>query len=181
VAKYTVCNKGFTLVEILIALVILSVGLLGLAALQMSSLKLLSDSYYRSIAVIQANDMRDRMRANNPMVKLGVSSPYNLKCESTGCVVKESQHPNCFTTGCTPEEMAREDIYEWLQNLSNLLPSGIGTVCVDSSPDDGKSNDYSCDNVVNTVGSPIFSIKIFWRERKNDNKPYHKYIGSFSL
>lgn len=182
-AKRTADNRGFTLLEVMITLIVFAVGLLGVAGLQMMSLRLISDSYYRTIAAIQVNDMIDRMRANNPMVRLGIDSPYNLNCTNIDCSLKEVHHPTCFTTGCTPKEMAEEDIYEWLYNISELLPSGKGIVCIDSSPKDGKVSDFTCDNIINTAGSPIFAIKVFWMERKdaNNTNNYHRQVNSFSL
>lgn len=56
--------KGFTLVEVLVALLILSIGLLGLAGLQAGGLRSNHSAYLRSQAVMLAHDMADRMRSN---------------------------------------------------------------------------------------------------------------------
>ena len=64
-------QKGFSLVEILVALLILSIGLLGLAALQTTSLKFNTDSYMRTQATYFVYDIIDRMRANSDSVVAG--------------------------------------------------------------------------------------------------------------
>ena len=57
-------NTGFTLIEVLIAMIILAVGLLGLAGLQATSLRNNQSAYNRSVATQLAYDIADRMRAN---------------------------------------------------------------------------------------------------------------------
>ena len=96
-------QHGFTLLEVLIAVVILSVGLLGLAALQATSLKSNHASLTRSQIAILSYDMVDRMRANMPAVRLG---DYDLPTSR--------QNANCTTlSGCIPTEMADHDYFEW--------------------------------------------------------------------
>ena len=68
-------HTGFTLMEVLIAVLILSIGLLGLASLQANGLRSNFSSYARSQAVILANDMADRMRAN---LTEAVAGTYNV-------------------------------------------------------------------------------------------------------
>lgn len=171
-------QKGFSLVEVLVTLVIFTVGLLGIIKLQLVGLNLASDSYYRTVAAIQANDMIDRMRANHAETSLGTGSAYNNN--ATGV-----SHSSCYdTTGCSVKELAEQDLYEWSQNIAAKLPSGKGIVCIDSTPTDGNNNNFQCDNVINNSTAPIFAIKIIWYERKNSGASqggYHQYSVSFSL
>lgn len=116
-SKTTQC--GFTLLEILISLLVLSVGLLGLAGLQLNGLRNNQDSYYLSQAMAQAYDMADRMRANMTGYNSGAynSIPVTIPAD-----------PNCITTGCTSAQMATYDAYQWNTANSQLLPNGQGTV-----------------------------------------------------
>ena len=57
-------QRGTTLIEVLIALIVLSIGLLGLALLQVTSVQSNHSAYYRSQATVLAHDLADRMRAN---------------------------------------------------------------------------------------------------------------------
>src|SRR5690606_37489064 len=63
---------GFTLIEVLVALIVLSIGLLGLAALQIQSIKHNTDAYFRTQATLLAYDIIDRMRANSAAVSAGI-------------------------------------------------------------------------------------------------------------
>src|SRR5690606_3260878 len=64
-------QHGFSLIEVLVALLVLSVGLLGLAMLQIEGLKHNTDAYYRTQATVLAYDIIDRMRANSDAAKNG--------------------------------------------------------------------------------------------------------------
>lgn len=190
-------SKGFTLLEVLVAILVLSIGLLGLAGLQVLSLKLTADSMLRTIAALQANDMIDRMRTNITATTLGVSSPYNNPSgSSTGnpnCLGMNSSG-NYINTTCTSTQMALEDFYEWNATLSGAsatgwqpaipatLPQGSGIVCIDSTPYDGTPSAPACDNIVAVPGKPIFAIKIFWIERTGPNPGTPQmYVATLSL
>jgi len=72
-------HKGFTLIEVLVSMIVLAIGLLGLAGLQMSSLRNNLSAYHRSQATQLAYDMADRMRTNIADAKLGLTSVYSVK------------------------------------------------------------------------------------------------------
>lgn len=102
-------QKGFTLLEVLVAMLILSIGLLGLAGLMASSLRNNHSAYYRSQATWLAYDVIDRMRTNRPnaaayVVGIGAAS---------GAV-----------------GMAGTDITDWKAMIANTLPEGDGSVAV---------------------------------------------------
>lgn len=111
-------QSGFTLLEILITILIMTIGLLGLAGLQVVALRSNNTSYLRSQAVIQAYDMADRMRANLPGV---VAGAYNA-------ISGTPTAQDCESSTCTPAQMATYDARQW--NIANaaLFPSGQGTV-----------------------------------------------------
>ena len=69
--KKTKHLSGFTLLEVMIALLVLSIGLLGIAALQANSLKVNHGAYQRSQAIFLAYDMMDRLRANRTAALAG--------------------------------------------------------------------------------------------------------------
>ena len=110
-------GRGFTLVEALVALVVLSIGLLGVAALQFTSLKANHGSATRTQAVYLAYDIIDRMRTN-PMAVSG--GEYQLGFDDT-------------PSGTT---IAKKDLISWRQNVTTALPGGsvaaTGSVNVDA-------------------------------------------------
>jgi len=116
-------HRGFALVEVLVTVVVLSVGLLGLAGLQVTGQRNNHSAYLRSQAVFLAYDMVDRMRANMKGVTAG---NYNN-------ISGIPSNPGCITTGCTPAQMAQYDAYQWNTQMAQQLPSGQGTVTVAGS------------------------------------------------
>ena len=166
-------NNGFTLVEILITVLILSIGLLGLAGLQVSSMKSNHSSYLRSQATIMAYDMIDRMRANQKAVTdtdyvanttYTVTAPTTTPPNPYYTVDGTAETGTCTTTGgCTTTQMAKTDITQWRVGLATQLPGGVGVICLDTSPDDG-----------NTLAAPecsnsgtIYAIKIWWSDERD--------------
>ena len=113
-------NAGFTMIEVLITMVILPVGLLGLAGMQANGLKSNHLAYTRSQATLLAYDMGDRMRANMAGVTAG---NYNSLSGIPGV-------QDCEGAECTPAEMATYDYANWDYALDDKLPSGQGTVAV---------------------------------------------------
>ena len=117
----TTNNRGFTLLEVLIAVVVLSIGLLGIAGLQSFGQQSNHSSYLRSQATALANDMIDRMRANRAGVQNG---DYNA-VDTTASTYSD---PGCEGATCSSSEMAQYDMYDWQQELATQLPTGNGTV-----------------------------------------------------
>lgn len=101
-------QQGFTLLEVLVAVLILALGLMGLGGLMASSLKNNQSSYQRSIATWLAYDIVDSMRANQANL-----SSYNLALSGSA--------PGGSTT-------AALDLQNWRANLANGLPAGTGSV-----------------------------------------------------
>jgi type IV pilus assembly protein PilV len=151
---------GFTLLEILIAIVIFSIGLLGIAGLQVAGMRFTHGSQLRSIAVAQAESMSDLMRANEFGVQSGY---YNVQDD-----MPTSAAPDCATALCDSQQRATYDLVAWnvhtdgapLQSNEDVLPSGAGVVCRDSTPNDGDSTAWACDNA-----GEVYAIKIQWVER----------------
>jgi type IV pilus assembly protein PilV len=112
-------QSGFTLLEVMIALVIFSIGLLGLAGLQAGGLRSNTQAQLRTIATIQAYDMAERIRSNPRGVEDG---NYNAFDDTTPTA------SDCISNTCTATQMATYDYYEWELNTQNVLPSGHGTV-----------------------------------------------------
>src|SRR5690606_35627926 len=104
--------RGFTLLEVLIALLIFSLGLLGLAGLMVVSVKTNQSAYLRTQASFLAQSMADRMRAN-----IAVIDQY----ETTYDVDTEGD-PTCIDTACDPTELAANDRLVWSRQLVTLMP-----------------------------------------------------------
>lgn len=101
---------GFTLIEVLVTVVVLAIGLLGLAGLQATALSFNSTAYQRSQATNLAYDIIDRMRANATAARNG---QYDVNFGFA--------NPGAGT-------LAQRDLGEWRQAMINTLPSGTGSI-----------------------------------------------------
>ncbi len=113
-------QHGFTLVEVMVAMVIFSVGLLGLAGLQSLGMQNNQTAYFRTVAIQQAYNMADRMRNNITAVNAGSYSALDTNIPVLGT--------NCITSACAPAALASFDHYEWNTNNAAELPEGRGSV-----------------------------------------------------
>jgi len=116
-------QKGFTLVEVLVALVVMSVGMLGIAALYLEGLRAGRTALYRTTAITLAADMADRIRANR---NAGLAYAGTGPGADGGCV----NGP----VDCTAAELAADDWLDWSSRLTTQLPDGAsGEVTVDAA------------------------------------------------
>ncbi|HFD11851.1 MAG TPA: type IV pilus modification protein PilV [Crenotrichaceae bacterium] len=161
--------NGFTLIEIMVSIVVISIGLLGLSKLQLTSLRYNQDAYQRSIATQLAYDIGNRMRANKSAV---LSGAYNLPTAT--------RVSSCLSTSaCTPAQMASNDVYEWLSrssptSVANQLPNSSATICIDSTPEDGVPGTHACDG----LGSQ-YAIKIWWSN--DDGATNFRFVTSIQV
>ena len=142
--------RGSFMLEAMIAVIIISLGFLGFARLEIGGLASANSGLLRSNAVYLSYQMTDRMRSNLPAVTTGA---YNA-------LTGTPTDPGCVSTSCTPAQMAQNDYYEWNQEAAALLPSGVAIVCHDSTPDDGTPGSPDCDGL-----GDAFTVKIFWSEK----------------
>ncbi len=125
---------GFTLIEVLVALVIMSVGMLGIAGLYVHSMQAGRTSILHHNAVTLAGDIADRIRANPT-----AAAAYTAVGADNNCVLGGID--------CTPAEMAANDIFTWDQQAVDTLPTGTVTIVFD-----------------NGVAPPEYEITVAWEE-----------------
>ncbi len=144
-------QKGFTLLEVLIALLVLSIGLLGLAGLEIFGLKYNFQSYERTQATMLISEMADRMRANPIGV---IAGNYDAIALDSNPVAGA---PNCAVVICDSTGIADYDVDQWKRSLSapKMLTQGRGSVT----------------RLATTLstGTPIFlfEIRVDWTEDVN--------------
>lgn len=127
-------KNGFSLVEVLIALVIMSVGMLGIAGLYVQSMQAGRTSTFRHNAVMLAGDVADRIRANPGAAAAYAGGGGNNNCVNGG-------------VDCDEAQMAAHDIFLWDQQATDSLPNGDVVVLFD-----------------NSVVPPLYTITISWDE-----------------
>lgn len=129
-------SRGMTLIEVLVTLVIISVGLLGVAALQLTTVRNNYDAFVRSQAAVLASDILDRIRANRAAAMTGAGA-YNT---DFGDVTS------------TTNPAATADMTQWKAMLNAQLPNGDGSIVTNTV------------NVAG-VDRRIVTITIRWGER----------------
>ena len=127
-------NRGFTLLEILIALLIISVGLLGVATLQVRGQQINFVSYYRTQATFLADDIMDRMQVNF----IEASAGNYILDELSDCPNDGNLSNDCDTGNCTTDELKDYDLANWCFALKNTLPMADAIITWSPAP----ANEY---------------------------------------
>lgn len=150
-------ENGFSLIEVLIALIIVSVGFLATARMQIEGLRGSQGAYFNSQANFMVREMTDRMRANPEGIQDG---HYNALVTSAGAA---TSLPSCISseTVCTPAQIADADLAFWSRYLHpsgqtssdfvSLLPSGDTITAAGNVSADGATG--------------VFTVSVSWSER----------------
>lgn len=150
-------QRGATLIEIMVSILVMAIGLLGLASLQVNAMKFQKTASQRSEATQAAYDLGERMRSNWVMG----TNPANIAADRTAneakytfndeyLVSSSAAHTppnNCKTATCSTAQIAANDIQEWLRSLQRRLIGGTGVIVP----------------VAGGVGS-TFDVTVMWRE-----------------
>ncbi|HJP99001.1 MAG TPA: type IV pilus modification protein PilV [Rhodanobacteraceae bacterium] len=118
-------ERGFTMLEVLIAVLVFSLGMLGLAGLLIFAIQSNHVAYLRTQATFLAHNMAARMSANQVgLWGNGTTSDYNVTAiDPVGTPV-----PTCAAPGCSPADLATRDIAAWSQQLHTFLPNAAATI-----------------------------------------------------
>ncbi|CAG1021055.1 hypothetical protein DOJK_00751 [Patescibacteria group bacterium] len=155
-------HTGFTLIEVLIAMLVLAIGLLGLATLQTYSLRANLSAYTRGQATQLLYDMSDRMRANTAAAKASTSTTgylitnTNTDTRTASATINTSTEPCRLTTNttCDAAALAKYDLIEWKTAVASTLPMGIACITSNANNevftlyitwDDNRSGDVKTD------------------------------------
>ncbi len=125
---------GFGLIESLVALLVISVGMIGIAGLYGQGLRASGTALYRTIGVNLAADMADRIRANRRGNAAYGGAAANGNCDAGG------------HTDCTSAAMAAHDLWAWQAQVRAQLPNGAGVV------------HYA------GTAPPTYTIRVAWQE-----------------
>lgn len=144
---------GSSMIEILVAVFVLAAGLLGLASLQIVSLKNINNAQFHTLATNYAYDMGERMRSNQEAVFAGNYDNILSTVSDPGCVI------------CSVEQTAQLDGFHW----NELIQSGV----IAGGLPEGKGT-------VSKVGS-VYNITVIWKEQQRTNTGGKVGDASFTL
>ena len=165
--------RGFTLLEVLVALLIFAIGLLGLAGLQLKTHQSSSFAQSRTVATLGVSGLVERMRANLAGVTAG---NYNFDSGASTPSLPAAV-ATCGTTGCTAAQMAQNDLREWILAIGQNLPilnaagndidsSAFVRVCQDATPETTPpgtaGTNFNCDGDPNQ-----WTVFIDWSDERN--------------
>ena len=163
-------EKGFSLLEVMIALLVISIGALGLTKAQISALQTASDAGLRTAAAILVQDMAGRIQANAQEALNGNGYTSGTPAITANCLDATSGNT------CTGHQMALQDVYEWQQLITNAFPmnsspqpsisvaNGVYTITFED-PTGKNKFDAAQIQVTGTIISPLEIISIDEREQ----------------
>jgi type IV pilus assembly protein PilV len=149
-------QQGFSLLEVMVAVIVFSVGLIGLGLLLTASIRANHVGYLHSQATFAAEAIADNMRAN-------VIGVWQDAYDGNWSAATPAAASDCTATACTPAQLAARDVAAWGQLVGQLLPAGTGTVAC--TPRAGRP----LPNANEILTSPVYSgtcvITMTWSEQ----------------
>jgi len=142
-------QRGTSLIEALVALLVLALGVMGMAAVQTRSLAIARTTNLRALAIQAAEDLQDRILTNAALRdKPPLANPY-----LTSWGPPPGSEKDCAATVCDGLQLATYDLMQWKRELARSLPAGDGLVF--ASPTDASQ----------------WGILVAWKETSTRNEP----------
>jgi type IV pilus assembly protein PilV len=167
-------GRGFSLVEVLVAIVVLSFGLLGMVGMQAFALQSNREARQQGQAAVFARELAEMMRGNMRVSTDpdAANNPY-LKSFSVGSLNMGSNASYCLSAtasaACTNTlEVAKSQMTDWLSRVDAELPGAQVTICLDAAPYDASGlPQWNC---TLTGSDQIMVIKIGWTRSSTDRR-----------
>lgn len=165
---------GFTLLEILIAVLLLTIGIVGGVAMQLSALRMRHQAALLSQATYMAAGLAERMRANAAQMRVADGANPYLLLDYDALAEPHPPAPSalCYGGACDSAQLALFDLYEVKTQVSAHLPAGRIRVCRDGGAKPG----WACGGA---AGAPVV-VKVGWRGKNPDGTPRKDAGGEFA-
>lgn len=156
---YFFCQRGMSLLEVLVSIIIIAIGMLGIASMLLVSNQANNSSYMKQQAIQNVYNIFDKILANT---QAAVSGNYNINnIGSTGApTAVTTPAVMCNAAACTPAQLATYDTWAWLTRDVSRLPNGCGSITTAPSP---------------VAGNTIVTITVQW-----DDSPAQNLVGASS-
>ena len=160
-------QSGFSILEVLIAIIILSIGMLGAVGMQTTAMQSNKEARNHAVATTLARELAEKMRGNHTVAikTTAADNPYIFDSTLVGTTTIASPTVNCFTDGCpTVKDAASWDVADWQGRVLAALPTPRVKVCFDKDPFDsaGKPR-WAC-----TDDGNIAVLKMSWTRNNTD-------------
>lgn len=166
-------NAGFSLVEVLVSILILAIGVIGVARMQLAAARTTQQSALQTVALELASEMSDKIRANDRISNSNIAGTY-LSVDYDSDRQGEPAPPSklCFGVECDNHEIAAFDIYDWEKRIGSELPGGRARICRDAHPwsEASRSLKWGCTTAGSDDSAPIV-VKVGWKGKNPDGSP----------
>lgn len=174
-------KNGFSLIEVLVSILILAVGVVGTADMQLTALRAARQSAFHAFAQQLAAEIADAMRANHGLARgaAGVAPYVGLDYRSAGNGEPSSPAKLCYASACDARELAEFEIYEWKKRVKAALPGGRIAICRDANPWQADKNAlaWACNGEQD--GTAPVVIKLGWQAKNPDGGLKRDSAGTF--
>lgn len=162
-------KAGFSLVEVLVSIVVLAIGVIGAAGMQIAALRTSQQGAFQTVALQLATEMAEAVRASERgLATSGEENPYlgmDYRFASDG---EPMMSRLCYAHTCNAKEFAEFEIYEWKKRVRDVLPDGRVLICRDSSPWNTASQALSWNCTDDPAGNAPIVVKLGWQGKNPD-------------
>ncbi|NUU04555.1 type IV pilus modification protein PilV [Herbaspirillum robiniae] len=155
--------SGFTMIEVLVAMLVIGTGALAVVMLQLHAIRSARDNAMQAAATTMAAELAE-LRAAGRDVASGGDDPYLFTFDATrGAAVVTA--PDCAASACDARGFAAANVAQWSARLARELPGARAVICRDSRPAD--QPDWQCD------ASPLSPVvaKLGWKRASDAQAP----------
>jgi type IV pilus assembly protein PilV len=178
VVKMTIMMKffgqtGFSLIEVLVAVLVLTLGIIGAAGMQLTATRTSQQTLYHGTGLQIASEIADRIRANHHEMRRGDADNPFLHVDYDSSRVSNPDPPpaSCYAAACDSGQLAAFDVYEWKRRVRDALPGGRLLICRDSLPWNEEQGALAWECSAGSGEAASLVIKLGWRDKHDGREP----------